>query len=280
MVSNNLKKKSQKHFKFSQTIVIMKNNLYLKPNYNSFLFLKIDWSENSHSFSVSYNTSKKKKNFQKILWILLVCTFHIHFYIHSGKIIFIKIIYSLCIIAILNNFSNTLIFLHQNSLWYQIPIVLTLQCFTIYLQYIYFYFVKEKKKHLTQEKKKISKSLHVNNTFHHQMVAWMERVHENNFNFLLARASPLPLWTRSEQDRLSRHVDAESLLSIYLVILVNFLLVANDYINRETYLYYYYQGLLVKWKNLASISINIQRKVSKEYLLKGKKENLVLNEKI
>lgn len=72
----------------------------------------------------------------------------------------------------------------------------------------------------------------------------MERVHENNFNFLLARASPLPLWTRSEQDRLSRHVDAESLLSIYLVILVNFLLVANDYINREMYLYYYYQGLL------------------------------------
>lgn len=74
----------------------------------------------------------------------------------------------------------------------------------------------------------------------------MERVHENNFNFPLARASPLPLWTRSEQDRLSRHVDAESLLSIYLVILVNFLLVANDYINRETYLYYYYQGLLIK----------------------------------
>lgn len=74
----------------------------------------------------------------------------------------------------------------------------------------------------------------------------MERVHESNFNFPLARASPLPLWTRSEQDRLSRHVDAESLLSIYLVILVNFLLVANDYINRETYLYYYYQGLLVK----------------------------------
>lgn len=74
----------------------------------------------------------------------------------------------------------------------------------------------------------------------------MERVHENNFNFPLARASPLPLWTRSEQDRLSRHVDAESLSSIYLVILVNFLLVANDYINRETYLYYYYQGLLVK----------------------------------
>lgn len=59
----------------------------------------------------------------------------------------------------------------------------------------------------------------------------MERVHESNFNFPLARASPLPLWTRSEQDRLSRHVDAESLLSIYLVILVNFLLVANDYIN-------------------------------------------------
>lgn len=59
----------------------------------------------------------------------------------------------------------------------------------------------------------------------------MERVHENNFNFLLARAFSLPLWTRSEQDRLSRHVDAESLSSIYLVILVNFLLVANDYIN-------------------------------------------------
>lgn len=280
MVSNNLKKKSQKHFKFSRTIVIMKNNSYLKSNYNSFLFLKIDWSENSHSFSVTYNTSKKKKHFQKILWILLVCTFHIHFYIHSGKIIFIKIIYSLCIIAILNNFSNTLIFLHQNSLWYQIPIVLTLQCFTIYLQYIYFYFVKEKKKTSNTREKKISKSLHVNNTFHHQMVAWMERVHESNFNFPLARASPLPLWTRSEQDRLSRHVDAESLLSIYLVILVNFLLVANDYINREMYLYYYYQGLLIKWKNLASISINIQRKVSKEYLLKGKKENLVLNEKI
>lgn len=145
--------------------------------------------------------------------------------------------------------------------------------FSISTFILLFYFVKEKKKHPTQEKKKISKSLHVNNTFHHQMVAWMERVHESNFNFLLARASSL--WTRSEQDRLSRHVDAESLLSIYLVILVNFLLVANDYINREMYLYYYYQGLLIKWKNLASISINIQRKVSKEYLLKGKKENLV-----
>lgn len=152
--------------------------------------------------------------------------------------------------------------------------------FSISTFILLFYFVKEKKNIQRKRKKKISKSLYVNNTFHHQMVAWMERVHESNFNFLLARASPLPLWTRSEQDRLSRHVDAESLSSIYLVILVNFLLVANDYINRETYLYYYYQGLLIKWKNLATISINIQRKVSKEYLLKGKKENLVLNEKI
>lgn len=151
--------------------------------------------------------------------------------------------------------------------------------FSISTFILLFYFVKEKKKHPTQEKKKISKSLHVNNTFHHQMVAWMERVHENNFNFLLARASPLPLWTRSEQDRLSRHVDAESLSSIYLVILVNFLLVANDYINREMYLYYYYRGLLVKWKNLASISINIQKKVARSICLRVKKKILSLTKK-
>lgn len=155
MVSNNLKKKSQKHFKFSQTIVIMKNNLYLKPNYDSFLFLKIDWSGNFHSFSVSYNTRKKKKHFQKILWILLVCIFHIHFYIHSDKIIFIKIIYSLCIIAILNNFSNTLIFLHQNSstnctyftMLYNLPSVYL-------LLFCCFILLKKKKTSNAREKKK------------------------------------------------------------------------------------------------------------------------------
>lgn len=159
MVSNNLKKKSQKHFKFSQTIVIMKNNLYLKPNYNSFLFLKIDWSENSHSFSVSYNIRKKKKHFQKILWILLVCTFHIHFYIHSGKRIFIKIIYSLCII--LNNFSNTLIFLHQNSSTnctyftklYNLP--------SVYLLLFCCFILLKKKKNIQRKRKKKFQNLYM-----------------------------------------------------------------------------------------------------------------------
>lgn len=156
MVSNNLKKKSQKHFKFSQTIIIMKNNLYLKPNYNSFLFLKIDWSENSHSFSVSYNTSKKKKHFQKILWILLVCTFHIHFYIHSGKIIFIKIIYSLCIIAILNNFSNTLIFLLQNSSTNYTYFTMLYNLPSVYLVlFCCFILLKKKKTSNTREKKNL-----------------------------------------------------------------------------------------------------------------------------
>lgn len=63
--------------------------------------------------------------------------------------------------------------------------------------YLFLFFSKKKKKdHSTQRKEKSQKSLHVNNTFHHhQMVAWMERVNESNFNFLLTQASPPPLDT-------------------------------------------------------------------------------------
>lgn len=62
--------------------------------------------------------------------------------------------------------------------------------------YLFLFFSKKKKKdHSTQRKEKSQKSLHINNTFHHQMIAWMERVNESNFNFLLTQASPPPLDT-------------------------------------------------------------------------------------
>lgn len=56
---------------------------------------------------------------------------------------------------------------------------------------IFIFFQREKKKTIQHKREeKSQKSLHINNTFHHhQMVAWMERVNESNFNFLLTQAS-------------------------------------------------------------------------------------------
>lgn len=58
---------------------------------------------------------------------------------------------------------------------------------------IFIFFQREKKKTIQHKREeKSQKSLHINNTFHHQMIAWMERVNESNFNFLLTQASPPP----------------------------------------------------------------------------------------
>lgn len=85
---------------------------------------------------------------------------------------------------------------------------------SVYLLLFCCFILLKKKKKSNAREKKISKSLHVNNTFHHQMVAWMERVHESNFNFPLVRASP-PLDTIRTRSFVSTRRCRKSVINIF-----------------------------------------------------------------